>query len=129
MEALYAVTGNAAYFEYIKRGVDSFLNADGSVIRDYDREEYNLDYINNGKTLLYLWQKTGEPKYRTAAELLLDQVLHQPRTPEGGFWHKKIYENQMWLDGLYMCAPFYAQAARDLRPSGMGGRRGASVHC
>ena len=113
MEALYAATGNEAYFNYIKHGVDSFLNADGSVIRGYDRAEYNLDYLNNGKTLLYLWRQTGEAKYRAAAELLLEQVHSQPRTPEGGFWHKKIYENQMWLDGLYMCAPFYAQAARD----------------
>jgi unsaturated rhamnogalacturonyl hydrolase len=64
MEALFAATGNPAYFDYIKRGVDSFLNADGSVIRDYDRGEYNLDYINNGKTLLYLWHRTGELKYR-----------------------------------------------------------------
>ncbi|MBE0600436.1 MAG: glycoside hydrolase family 88 protein [Firmicutes bacterium] len=112
MTALYERTGDETYFTYIKRGVDSFLNADGTEIRDYFREEYNLDYINNGKLLLYLWQKTGEPRYRTAAELLLDQVLRQPRTPEGGFWHKKIYENQMWLDGLYMCAPFYAQCAK-----------------
>ncbi len=111
MAALYELTGETAYFEYIKNGIDAFLNQDGTKIRDYHREEYNLDYINNGKILLYLWQKTGEQRYRTAAELLLDQVLHQPRTPEGGFWHKKIYENQMWLDGLYMCAPFYIACA------------------
>ena len=112
MAALHALTGEQKYFDYIRRGVDSFLSADGTQIRDYDREEFNLDYINNGKMLLYLWQKTGETRYRTAAELLLEQVLHQPRTPEGGFWHKKIYENQMWLDGLYMCAPFYAEGAK-----------------
>ena len=112
MAQLFALTGEKKYFAYIKQGIDSFLNADGTQIRDYDRKEYNLDYINNGKLLLYLWQETGEAKYRTAAEILLDQLLHQPRTPEGGFWHKKIYENQMWLDGLYMSAPFYAQAAK-----------------
>lgn len=115
MAALYALTGEEKYFGYIRRGVDSFLSADGLTIRDYFREEYNLDYINNGKLLLYLWEKTGEKRYRAAAELLLDQVLHQPRTPEGGFWHKKIYPDQMWLDGLYMCAPFYAQAAKLFR--------------
>lgn len=115
MAALYELTGKQHYYGYLKRGIDSFLNADGTEIRDYTREEYNLDYINNGKILLYLWQTTGEQRYRTAAELLLDQVRNQPRTPEGGFWHKKIYENQMWLDGLYMCAPFYAQCARLFR--------------
>ncbi len=111
MAALYALTGEEKYFAYIKRGMDSFLADNGTAIRDYFAGEYNLDYLNNGKLLLYLWQKTGEAKYRTAAELLLEQLLRQPRTPEGGFWHKKIYPEQMWLDGLYMSGPFYAEAA------------------
>ena len=112
MEAIYAVTGEQKYYDYIKSNVDTFLNADGTKIRSYDREEFNLDHINIGKQLLYLWQKTHEERYRTAAEILMDQVHHQPRTPEGGFWHKKIYPEQMWLDGLYMCGPFYAEAAK-----------------
>ncbi|MBN1777260.1 MAG: glycoside hydrolase family 88 protein [Clostridiales bacterium] len=112
MAALFELTGDGKYYDYIKRGVDSFLNEDGTAIRTYDRGEYNLDNINNGKLLLYLWKQTGEARYRTAAEMLLNQVTHQPRTPEGGFWHKKIYTQQMWLDGLYMCAPFYAEAAQ-----------------
>ncbi|HPF87691.1 MAG TPA: glycoside hydrolase family 88 protein [Candidatus Limiplasma sp.] len=112
MAALYTLTGDRKYFDYIRRGMDSFLNADGTQIRDYHREEYNLDYINNGKLLLYLWQQTGDARYKTAAELLLDQLLHQPRTPEGGFWHKQIYTGQMWLDGLYMGEPFYAECAK-----------------
>ena len=33
----------------------------------------------------------------------------QPRTLEGGFWHKLIYQHQMWLDGLYMASPFLAR--------------------
>ena len=40
-----------------------------------------------------------------------DQLKTQPRTSEGGFWHKKIYPSQMWLDGLYMGEPFYAEYA------------------
>jgi unsaturated rhamnogalacturonyl hydrolase len=38
-------------------------------------------------------------------------LVHQPRTPSGGFWHKQRYPNQMWLDGLYMAEPFYAEYA------------------
>lgn len=37
------------------------------------------------------------------------QLSEHPRTTEGGFWHKKVYQNQMWLDGLYMAEPFYAE--------------------
>ena len=42
-------------------------------------------------------------------KLLRKQISEQPRTTDGGFWHKKRYPNQMWLDGLYMGEPFYAQ--------------------
>ena len=40
-----------------------------------------------------------------------EQLKTHPRTHEGGFWHKKIYPSQMWLDGLYMGEPFYAEYA------------------
>ena len=52
---------------------------------------------------------TGEQKYRKAALLLRKQLLTHPRTREGGFWHKKVYPHQMWLDGIYMGQPFYAE--------------------
>jgi unsaturated rhamnogalacturonyl hydrolase len=44
--------------------------------------------------------------------MLRRQLDTQPRTSEGGFWHKQHYTNQMWLDGLYMGAPFYAECAK-----------------
>jgi unsaturated rhamnogalacturonyl hydrolase len=111
LAALYELTGEARYESAIRQGVDSFLSPDGRRIRDYHPEECNLDYINNGKLLLYLYQRTEEARYRHAADLLRAQLDTQPRTPSGGFWHKLIYPNQMWLDGLYMAGPFYAQYA------------------
>jgi unsaturated rhamnogalacturonyl hydrolase len=42
-------------------------------------------------------------------QLLRKQLNEHPRTNSGGFWHKKRYPYQMWLDGLYMGAPFYAR--------------------
>jgi unsaturated rhamnogalacturonyl hydrolase len=70
---------------------------------------HNLDFINNGKTLLFLYKETGKEKYLKAVHTLYAQLKEQPRTREGGFWHKDIYPNQMWLDGLYMAEPFYAE--------------------
>jgi len=35
--------------------------------------------------------------------------LGQPRTTEGNFWHKLVYPNQVWLDGLYMALPYYME--------------------
>ena len=44
-----------------------------------------------------------------AMDTIYSQLVHQPRTSTGNFWHKKIYPHQIWLDGLYMAQPFYMQ--------------------
>ncbi|TKK65832.1 glycoside hydrolase family 88 protein [Ilyomonas limi] len=107
---LWKYTGNADYFRFIKKHIDYYVGEDGS-IRTYDKERYNLDNIRNGDALLLLYKITGEEKYRKAASLLYNQLQTQPRTNEGGFWHKKVYPYQMWLDGLYMAEPFYTMYA------------------
>lgn len=109
MEALYAFTGDKKYYDYIKDAMDTFVTDDQGTIRDYSFDAFNLDYLCNGRQLLYLYKHTGERKYLAAAEVLRDQLRRQPRTSEGGFWHKKCYPYQMWLDGLHMAAPFYTE--------------------
>lgn len=103
-------TGDQKYFDYIRQTMDHYVNDDGT-IRTYRVEEYNLDNINLGRMLLFLYGATKEDKYRKAADLLREQLRKHPRTSEGGFWHKQIYPSQMWLDGLYMAEPFYAEYA------------------
>jgi len=107
-QQLYEATGDERYFEFIRRNVDAFVEADGT-IRTYSLEEFNLDQVNTGKLLFLLHERTGEARYREAARLLRRQLAEHPRTEEGGFWHKEIYPHQMWLDGVYMASPFYAQ--------------------
>ena len=109
MEALYAMTGEKKYFDYIKDAMDTFVTDESGAIRDYTLDEFNLDYICNGRQLLYLYKATGDKKYLRAADVLRDQLRRQPRTSDGGFWHKKCYPYQMWLDGLHMSAPFYVE--------------------
>lgn len=108
LEMVYELTGDEKYFKYIKDNMDYFVGEDGS-IKYYELEQYNLDYVNNGKILLYLYKKTNEKKYAEAVKMLRKQLAEHPRTMEGGFWHKKVYPYQMWLDGLYMAQPFYAE--------------------
>jgi unsaturated rhamnogalacturonyl hydrolase len=72
-------------------------------------EDYSLDKLNTGKLLYDLYLKTNDQKYKKAIDMLRSQIKNQPRTSDGGFWHKKIYPHQMWLDGLYMASPFLAQ--------------------
>ncbi|PWS32372.1 glycoside hydrolase family 88 protein [Pedobacter paludis] len=103
-------TGNGDYFKYIQSSMDAYIDKAGN-IRTYKGEDFNIDNVKNGRALLLLYKVTGQQKYLTAATQLYDQLQKQPRTKEGGFWHKKIYPNQMWLDGLYMGEPFYAEYA------------------
>ena len=101
-------TGDEKYYDYGKTYVDTLVQNDGSITR-YKFEDYNIDMINAGKLLFEIYDKTEDAKYVKAMQLLRKQLKEAPRTSEGGFWHKKRYPDQMWLDGLYMGAPFYAQ--------------------
>jgi unsaturated rhamnogalacturonyl hydrolase len=111
VEAVWRNTQEQKYFDYIKTNLDVFINADGT-IWGYELEEFNIDHVNNGKQLLLLYTQTGDERYKKAANLLREQLRRHPRTSAGGFWHKKIYPHQMWLDGLYMGSPFYAEYAK-----------------
>ena len=107
IDRLWRKTGDDAYFAYMKKIIDHFINGDGS-IRTYLPLEYNSDQVTGGLILLTLYEKTKEPKYKIAMDHLWEQIQWQPRTKEGGFWHKYKYPYQMWLDGAYMLDVFYA---------------------
>ena len=111
IEGLWNATGDVKWFNYLQKSMDYYIQNDGT-IKGYRPDEYNIDHINNGKLVLTLYQVTGKEKYKKAADLLRSQLKTHPRTSEGGFWHKKIYPFQMWLDGLYMGQPFYAEYAK-----------------
>lgn len=110
IERLWLETGEKRYYNYFKKMIDLFVREDGT-IRTYDLNEYNSDYIPSGRLLLTLFKETKQEKYKKAADILRGQLTWQPRTKEGGFWHKLKYPYQMWCDGLYMTSPFYAEYA------------------
>ncbi len=104
----YLLTGKKKYLDFIDSFVDYYVFEDGT-IRGYELDTYNVDNINEGRVLFDLYRETGKPKYRKAIDLLYSQLKTQPRTEIGNFWHKKIYPNQVWLDGLYMAQVFYTR--------------------
>lgn len=105
---LYHMKQDMKYLEFADNFIDYFVREDGT-ITSYDPKEYNLDHVNAGKTLFDLYPLTGKSKYRKAIDIVYRQLQAQPRTSTGNFWHKAIYPNQIWLDGLYMAQPFYMQ--------------------
>ena len=105
---MYAITKDEKYFAFADAFIDAKVFEDGS-IEGYKVEEKNIDNVNAGKTLFELYDLTGKEKYRKAIDLIYSQIKDMPRTKEGNFWHKNIYPNQVWLDGMYMGQPFYME--------------------
>ncbi|PZX13701.1 unsaturated rhamnogalacturonyl hydrolase [Breznakibacter xylanolyticus] len=109
---VYDRYGDEKFFKYVKQYADTMIYENGEII-GYKPHEFNIDRINTGKILFRLYNKTKDEKYKKALDLQRSQLKEHPRTQEGGFWHKKVYPCQMWLDGLYMGAPFYAQYGKE----------------
>jgi unsaturated rhamnogalacturonyl hydrolase len=100
-------TGQEEYLTYVKKWVNAFLDSNGRLLKEqYDPEEFKLDDIEAGKVALLLYGHYGDKRYLTCCEQLVEQLQHQPRTHDGGYWHKRIYPWQMWLDGIYMADAF-----------------------
>ncbi len=111
-EKIYAKTGKKEYYDYISNFGKDLIKEDGTILT-YDISKYNIDMLNSGNVLLYLYEKEKKEKYLKALQTLRLQIDGQPRTNEGSFWHKKIYPYQVWLDGLYMGMPFYTHYTHD----------------
>ena len=107
-EQVWYRTNDVKYFDYIQKDIDHFVQKDGG-IKTYKFDDFNIDNTPPARALLMLYNQTlpDKEKYKKAADLIRKQLAEQPRNTEGGFWHKKRYPNQMWLDGLYMGSPFY----------------------
>ena len=103
---LYKMNGEEKIYEFAKAYIDYFVKDDGT-IDTYNKDNYSTDDISEGRTLFSLYEFSKEEKYRIAIDNIYEQIKGQPRTIEGNFWHKKVYTNQVWLDGLYMAQPFY----------------------
>ncbi len=108
MQQLDSQHQSSQYLDYIKSYVDHFVDQQGK-IESYKMDQFNIDSISAGRLLFKLFERTGDVRYRRAIESLRTQLKWQPRTQSGGFWHKRKYPWQIWLDGLYMGQPFYAQ--------------------
>lgn len=107
------ITGEKKYADFAERFIDYYVREDGTIVGcSFDKP--NLDNINEGRVLFDLYRTTGKEKYKRAIEMLHKQVESHPRTETGNFWHKEIYPNQIWLDGLYMAQVFRLRYEKEL---------------
>ncbi|HEX2205074.1 MAG TPA: glycoside hydrolase family 88 protein [Longimicrobium sp.] len=116
IERVAAEKRDRAMQEYVSANMARWITPTGD-ITGYALDDFNIDEVAQGTLLFGMHEReqarrTGDDRYRFAAEMLREQLRKHPRTAEGGFWHKKIYPQQMWLDGLYMGQPFYARYAK-----------------
>ncbi|MGN1164667.1 MAG: glycoside hydrolase family 105 protein [Candidatus Ornithospirochaeta sp.] len=109
---MYETTGDKKYLDFVISFVDYYVSQDGSIL-GYDPKKYSTDDVSESRILFDLYRYTGDDKYRKAIENAHSQILTHPRTGEGNFWHKAIYHDQVWLDGLYMMQPFYTRYQRE----------------
>ena len=105
---LYKTTGNKKYYDFVKKFVDYYVHEDGT-IEGYELEKYSTDDVSETRVLFDIYAISKEEKYKRAIDHVFEQIKTHPRTKEGNFWHKKIYPNQVWLDGLFMMQPFYTR--------------------
>ena len=106
------ITGEKKYFVFAEKFIDYYVHEDGTIV-GYDPQKPNLDDINEGRVLFDLYKTTGKEKYKKAIEMLHTNVEKHPRTETGNFWHKEIYPNQIWLDGLYMAQVFRTRYVKE----------------
>ncbi len=109
MQMIYEITNDEKYFDYIKRWVDSVIDENGNV-KCMQKDE--LDDIQAGNLLYFLYDKTNDERYMTAIKALIGLLENWKKNEKGGFWHKDRHPDQMWLDGIYMASPFMAEYAR-----------------
>jgi len=100
------------YSKYMEDWVNYFVHPDGSVT-DYSLKEYNLDRIFPGRNVLAVYKRHNDQKYKIALDNFIEQLKTHPKTNSGGYWHKNIYQWQMWLDGIFMGSTYMVQYAKE----------------
>ncbi|KAF9269864.1 glycoside hydrolase family 105 protein [Marasmius fiardii PR-910] len=115
LRRLFEKTGDEKYYDHLLNASNTIVASNGSLPSSYN--DFQLDPIRTGSTFLYLYERTKEAKWKTAMDTFRRQLDQQPRTGQGQFWHKQIYPNQGWLDGIYMGDVFYAQYTKSFQSS------------
>ncbi|MBQ3384344.1 MAG: glycoside hydrolase family 88 protein [Erysipelotrichaceae bacterium] len=108
---MYKATGDRKYYDFVYKFYDGMISEDG-VIKNYEPTKYSIDDVCPGIGLMKLYRDTPEERFKKALDEMYGQMQNHPRTKEGSFWHKQIYPNQVWMDGIYMGVLYIAMYAK-----------------
>lgn len=110
----YKAYGDTAILNYLWHYPNTMIDAKGN-ITGYDYEDFNLDNVRTAKFIFRMNELKPQANLEKALKTLFKQLENQPRTKQGVWWHKAIYANQVWLDGIFMGLPYYTIAAPQLK--------------
>jgi unsaturated rhamnogalacturonyl hydrolase len=121
LEQLARVSGDAKYYDYLKRYIDQCVDADGNFLPvvngagQTNRPSFgNLDNMMAGNALVLLYERTKDERYKTAATKIRRALDTYPRNRDGGFWHNKRMIGQMWVDGIFMGQMFLMRYGKSI---------------
>lgn len=114
----YLAHGGDKILDYLKRYPQQMISDEGNTT-GYKYEDFNLDNI---RTAHFIY-RMNEIDHRKGNDIALKeyfrQLINQPRTDEGVYWHKQIYHDQVWLDGIFMGLPYKTMAIPSMVKQGM----------
>jgi unsaturated rhamnogalacturonyl hydrolase len=120
-DMLYRATGDKKYFDYTKRYIDQFIDENGNFHgvanakgQTRDIGFTNLDNVMTGNTVVMLYEYTKDERYKKAAETIRRALDDYPRNNDGGFWHARGMQGQMWIDGIFMGQMFLTRYGKTI---------------
>ncbi len=99
IKQMYDAFGDEKYFSLIDEYLRRFVMEDGTIEREY-ADKFDSIGVNYCKLLFFMYDRTGEEKYRKAIEAVMDWLREHS---------EKLSPNQIFMEELYMVQPFYME--------------------
>lgn len=85
-EKAYELSGDEKYLDWYIDQIAGPVVLENGTIKGLNTSKYILDEYRMGHNYLYLYNQTGDQKYKTAANIIRKMLDKYPRSPSGGFW-------------------------------------------
>lgn len=114
----YLTHGGDDILSYMQAYTSRMISDEGKTT-GYKYEDFNLDNVRPAHFVFRMLPYDQREGVKEACRTYFKQLINQPRTDEGVYWHKAIYHDQVWLDGIFMGLPYKTIAAPQMVEQGM----------